>query len=46
MGGVRGRGRGSGVGGWAAVHVARWPKFRPKSPKGAEKKKLAGRICG
>jgi hypothetical protein len=36
-----------GVGGWAAASVVRWPKFWPKSSKGAgEKKKLAGRICG
>jgi hypothetical protein len=27
------------VGGWAAASVARWPKFRPKSSKGAEEKK-------
>ncbi len=26
--------------------VARWQKFRPKSSKGPQKKKLAERICG
>jgi hypothetical protein len=27
------------VGGWAAASVARWPKFQPKSSKGAGEKK-------
>ncbi len=45
MGGVRRRGgrgrRGSGgVGGWAATSIARWPKFQPKSSKGAGEKKV------
>ncbi len=35
-----------GVGGRAAASVARWPKFWPKSSKGAGEKKLARRICG
>jgi hypothetical protein len=29
-----------GVGGWAAAGVARWPKFWPKSSKGAGEKKV------
>jgi hypothetical protein len=43
MEGVRGRGgrgRGNdGLGGWAAASVDRWPKFWPKSLKGAGEKK-------
>ncbi len=34
--------RGSGgVGGWAAANVAKWPKFQPKSSKGAGEKKVS-----
>jgi hypothetical protein len=29
------------VGGWAAASVATWPKFQPKSSKGAGEKKLS-----
>jgi hypothetical protein len=29
----------------SASSIARWPKFRPKSSKGAGEKKLAGRFC-
>ncbi len=28
------------MGGWAAASVARWPKFWPKSSKGARENKL------